>query len=48
MPLVRLPFSIADLPAGDHFDPVRADEHPPTRPGSGGSRKVRRPRKEQP
>ena len=45
MPLVRLPFTIIELPGSDAYDLGRIDEHPPTRPGKGGSRKVRAPRK---
>jgi hypothetical protein len=41
MPLVRLPFTIVELPGSDAYDVGRLDERPPTRPGKGGSRKVR-------
>jgi len=47
MQLARFPFTIVELPAGDHFEAGRVDEHPPTRPGKSGSRKVRSPRKGQ-
>jgi hypothetical protein len=47
MQLVRLPFTISELPGSDAYDMGRLDEHPPTRPGKGESRKVRGPRKGQ-
>jgi hypothetical protein len=45
MPLVRLPFTIVELPGSDAYDLDRLDERPSGRHGKGESRKVRRPRR---
>jgi len=44
MALVRLPFTIVELPGSDAYDIGRLDERPGMRRGKSESRTVRRPR----